>query len=321
MHDGMPNRFALDKLIAVTLRLPCDRPFSAREARELGIKYDVLRAAVSAGLLRHPIRGVYASPCLVDDLDHRIAVLRLVVPPDYVVTDRTAAWLWGAELALAPGDHLSVPLVSVFAPPGRRLRTDVTASGERMLPGCDIVELNGLMVTTPLRTACDLGRLLHRDYALAAMDALLRLARFSVEELITEALRFKGYRGVVQLRVLAPLVDGGAQSPQESILRLRWIDVGLPTPETQIEVPAPGGGWYYLDLGNRERRLAAEYDGPEFHGADRADHDQARRSWATDTDRWTIVVARKHNIHGRDQDIHVLLRQANQRALHRLLLR
>ena len=40
---------------------------------------------------------------------------------------------------------------------------------------------------------------------------------------------------------LAPFVDPDSQSPGESILRLRWLDVGLPRPRCQVEVPAPGG--------------------------------------------------------------------------------
>ena len=47
--------------------------------------------------------------------------------------------------------------------------------------------------------------------------------------------RFRGFRGVVQLRCLAPLGDGRAESPGESALRLHWYDAGLPTPE-------PSGG-------------------------------------------------------------------------------
>ncbi len=101
----------------------------------------------------------------------------MVVPEDCVVTDRTAAWLWGAGSALAPNDHLKVPKASVFAPPGRRLRNNLTASGERMLTDRDVVELGGLLVTTSLRTACDLARLLHRDQAWRRWTGCLRWAR------------------------------------------------------------------------------------------------------------------------------------------------
>jgi hypothetical protein len=304
-----------DRLIEVYLKLPRDRPFTSATARALGAGWTDLRRLVTTGLLRHPVHGVYCSAGLSDDLDHRIDVLRLVVPDDCVVTDRTAGWLWRAPMILAPGDHLETPRISVFAPPGRRLRNELVASGERSLAARDVMQIRGLRVTTPLRTACDLGRLLHRDQALAAMDALASLRVFTVEQLLLEVARFKHYRGVVQLRALTPLVDPCAGSPGESVLRLRWYDVGLPRPECQVRISAPHGGFYLLDIGHRERRLGAEYDGEEFHGEEQQEHDRARREWARSHERWTIVVARRHNLFGKDQDIERLLQQGNRDAL------
>ena len=69
------------------------------------------------------------------------------------------------------------------------------------------MEVLGLRVTTPLRTACDLGRLLSRDRAFAALDTMLRLGAFDAEELWAETERFRGMRGVRQLRAFAPLAD------------------------------------------------------------------------------------------------------------------
>lgn len=298
-----------DVLLEQLHELPADRPFTSREADQRGVHNHVRRALVAAGLLRRPVRGVFVRADLVDTLDLRIQILKLVVPADCVVTDRSAAWLWGATMVLAPGAHLAPPPVSVFAPPGRRLRNGLSDSGERRLSRRDVVELDGLQVTTPLRTACDAARLLHRDQAIGVMDMLARLGRFSVEHLATELQRFKGYRGIVQARVLAPLVDPRAESPMESVLRLRWIDAGLPTPECQIEVPAPNGS-YFLDIGSREHRFAAEYDGEAFHGTDDDEHDAARREWARGEGggRWTIVVARRDNVFGRKQDAEQVLR-------------
>ena len=152
-------------------------------------------ASSTDGLLRHPVRGLYVRAEVEDSLSLRIQMLRLVVPRDCVVTDRTAAWLWGAAAALAPGDHLVTPAISVFAPPGRRLRNGLVDSGERRLSPDDVQELDGLLVTTPLRTACDVARLLPPDHALAAMDALAAVGPFTVDELNAEVARFKGYRG------------------------------------------------------------------------------------------------------------------------------
>ncbi|WP_275742672.1 hypothetical protein [Nocardioides sp. YIM 152315] len=285
-------------------------PFVTQDALEAGASYTWLRRWCELGLLCRPVRGVYHSPCLTDDLMLRIGVLRLVVPDECVVTDRTAGWLWGAEMVLAPGDHVVTPAVSVFSPPGHRLRNGLVDSGERRLRPQDVVELDGLRVTVPLRTACDLGRLLHRDQAFAALDSLARLGRFTLDELSLSVQRYRGYRGVVQLRTLVPFVDAGAQSPGESILRLRWLDTGLPRPSCQVPVPSPYGGSYAIDIGTAGERFGAEYDGEEFHGEDRAAHDADRRAWARDEYGWTLVVARRGNVFGRARDIETRLRQA-----------
>ena len=44
-----------------------------------------------------------------------------------------------------------------------------------------------------------------------------------------------GTRGVRRLRSVLKLVDGGAESPQESRVRMLFMRAGLPAPETQIE--------------------------------------------------------------------------------------
>jgi hypothetical protein len=305
------RQVALLRLLDV---LPSDRPFTTAEAMACGVSARCLREATRAGLLTHPMRGVYFWACLSDTLALRIDCLKLVVPAECVVTDRTAAWLWGASMALNPGAHLSVPAVSVFCPPGHRLRNGLVASGERTFAPGDVAELAGLHVTAPLRTACDLGRLLHRDQAFAAMDALAGLRSFPVDELVAATGRFAGYRGVVQLRSLAPFVDPDSQSPGESILRLRWLDVGLPRPKCQVEVPAPSGGSYWVDIGLEGERFGAEYDGEDFHTEDDAEHDEGRRDWMRRTESWTIVVARKANIHGPHQDIHQMLVKAAREA-------
>jgi hypothetical protein len=84
-----------DRLIELFLKLPQDRPFTTATARDAGAAWTDLRRLIAEGLLRHPVKGVYCSNQVPDDLDNRIDVLRLVVPEDCVVTDRTAGWLWG----------------------------------------------------------------------------------------------------------------------------------------------------------------------------------------------------------------------------------
>ena len=309
-HRPMANSF-LDYLDARDLPVPLDRPFLRAEAMDRGLTSHALRVLLRRGLLISPLSGVYYAPTLSDDLTLRLACLRLVMPEDGVVCDRTAGWLHGAPRILAPGSHLEVPRVSVFLPEtGRRLRNVLSDSGSRQLTDSDVVEVGGIPVTTPLRTACDLGRLLHRDQALAALDSLLRLGHFSRERLIVEVVRFRGMRNVTRLRELAPLADGRAESPGESILRLRWLDcTDLPRPDLQVEVDGPWGV-YRLDLAVEGLGFGAEYDGVEWHGPDQEAHDEERRGNMRDSLGWQIEVFMGVDIHGAAQCADVRLRRA-----------
>jgi hypothetical protein len=291
-------------LMDLLRRLPPDAPFTTAHAKACGLSLVHLRLLVADGLLVRPLRGVYHLASIADCTALRVAVVRLVTPEAAVVTDRTAAWVLGGEHVLEPGAHLVVPQVTMFCLPGSRLRNKLVDSGQRMLRPEDIEVIGGLRVTTPLRTACDVGRLLHRDQAIGVMDALAALGQFTVEQLVAEVDRFKGFRGV---RQLAPVVDRKSGSPGEGTMRLRWLDAGLPKPECQVEVPAPGGGSYFIDMGLPDRKLGGEYFGEEFHGEDAEEHDEARLDWLRTAEDWTIVVARKHNVYGHAQDVDGLL--------------
>ena len=61
------------------------------------------------------------------------------------------------------------------------------------------------------------------------------------------------------------LVDAGAQSPQETWLRLQLVKVGLPTPQTQIPVRDEFGDVItYLDMGWPNVKVAVEYGDQQY---------------------------------------------------------
>ena len=66
-----------------------------------------LRQLVRDGALRRPLREVYVDATLDDSIELRARSAALVVSKSAVVTDRSAAWLWGVD-ALRPVD-LDVP--------------------------------------------------------------------------------------------------------------------------------------------------------------------------------------------------------------------
>ncbi|MFT4286205.1 hypothetical protein [Nocardioides sp.] len=285
-----------------TFPLPQEAPFTLAMAREAGVSRWQLARLMAEGLLRSPVRGVYVSTALGDSLRLRVACLRLVVPQDCVVVDRHAGWVLGADMVLAPGEHLELRPVSIFRPSGNgRVRNGITRSGERWLREEDVVEVDGLRVTTPIRTAWDLGRVRWPEPAIAGIDQMLRLGAFTLEELLAGVEQFRGQRWVTTLRAIAPLGDGRAESPPESILRLRCVQNRLPmTP--QLEVRRGGTFLARLDLGNEELMVAAEYDGVEWHSSpEQLERDRSRRTAAAD-DGWLIEVFVKENLFGRTAD-------------------
>jgi hypothetical protein len=197
-----------------------------------------------------------------------------------------------------------------------RLRNGLCDSGSRMFLPSDVARVEGLNISTPLRTALDLGRFLHRDRAIGALDSVLRLGVFTKEELVAGVERFKGMRGVRQLRALAPVADGRSESPGESTLRLRWLDnPSLPPPEPQISLRVNGVEVYRIDLGVRELRYGCEYDGEEFHqdeAADRRRRDDLRGRFG-----WDVEGVRKVNLTGPTDDIQRILHDGIRRARRR----
>lgn len=303
-----------------TFPLPLDRPFTTADAAAAGISRGRLGSLLDRGLIRRLLRGVYVAAQEPDGILLRARALSLVVPDCAVVTDWTACWLHAG--VLPPGGHLQVPPVSIFRLPGKgRLKSQLCESGERALTPEDLTVLEGLTVTTPLRTAHDLGRLAGRDWAMAGLDAMLRLGDFSKDELVADVERYRRQRGVVQLRDLAPRADPRAESPGESVLRLRWTDLSsLPQPTPQVPVADETGRVLYrIDLGVEELRFGAEYDGEEHHSSDEdRERDRVRRGDLYDRFDWMTEPVRKANVFGVTRDVERILHEGIRNARRRL---
>jgi len=214
-----------------------------------------------------------------------------------IITGVAASALHGAEWV---DDDVPVELLwnSTHPPEGIVVRNERIGEDEQM-------RVAGLPVTTPARTAFDLGRYLRRGQALARLDALMRAAPFSIEDVMLLTKRYKGARGVAKLKAILPLVDGGAASPQESRLRLLFIDAGLPKPTTQIAIYDEWGNYVRtIDMGWEDFKVGAEYDGDQ-HRTNRAQYVKDMRVWPELARlRWHVVRAIKED---RDDD---LVRQA-----------
>lgn len=220
--------------------------------------------------LRSRFRAIYPDVYLAD---HSVSSLRC---------RSEAAWLWSGRRGVLAGlaaaalhgsdwidddEHIELIWRNPHPPAGIITRNQRIAHDE-------VTRVAGLPVTTPARTAFDLGRLLRYHGAVARLDALMRAAPFSGEDVRLLAKRYPGARGLRQLRAVLPLVDAGAASPKETWLRLLLINAGLPTPTTQIPVHEDWRLVGLLDMGWENYKVAAEYDGDQ--------HRTSRRQYAKD---------------------------------------
>ena len=119
-------------------------------------------------------------------------------------------------------------------------------------------------VTTPARTAFDIGRRDDETTAVIRLDALANATRLDGEDVLRVASHHRRAREIVQLRTAAELMDAGAESPQETRTRLLLVRSGLRRPQTQIVVRDDFGvPFARIDMGWEELLVGVEYDGPQ----------------------------------------------------------
>jgi hypothetical protein len=119
----------------------------------------------------------------------------------------------------------------------------------------------GMRVTTPARTAFDLGRRLRLEDGVQRIDALMNATDVKVADVEAVIARHPGVRGLSQLRETLALVDGGAESPYESLTRLLLVQAGFPRPQTQIRVIDKHGNVWRIDMGWPEWLVGVDFEG------------------------------------------------------------
>jgi hypothetical protein len=223
--------------------------------------------------------------------NHTAVHPRVYLPNDaeqtlYVST--VAAWLWTGRRGVIAGRAAaalhgakwvdpSTP-VDVIAEHTRR-RDGVAVHEERIAPD-EITHVGELPVTTPVRTAFDIARHLPRDVAVVHLDALAAATGVTLADVLLLSQRYRGARGIRRARVALALMDGGAQSPGETRLRLTLIDDGLPAPRTQIRV-SDGHNEAFIDMGYDEPMVGLDYEG--------AHHSQNRGQYVYDIGRADLI--------------------------------
>lgn len=192
---------------------------------------------------------------------------------DLTTIDRArAAWLWSGRKAVVAGLSASalhgakwvgpetpVELIHTNRRPPRlvSVHTDQLRLGETQL-------VLGLPTTTPARTAFDIGRRYAFVPAVQRIDALMNATDVKVEDVQAVMLEHRGSRGLRKLTKVLDYVDGGSESPYESLTRVTLVSNGFPRPQTQIRV-LDEGGWVIarVDMGWPDWRVCVEFDGAQ----------------------------------------------------------
>ena len=138
-----------------------------------------------------------------------------------------AAWLWSGRHATLAGLSAAAMHGSLWIDPG--LPAELMRRGDEVdgivihrdkLADDEICLVDGMLTTTPARTGYDLGRRKNLTQAVIRLDALARATGLCRRDVDPLGARHRGARGVVQLRRALDLMDGGAESPQETRTRL-----------------------------------------------------------------------------------------------------
>lgn len=185
-------------------------------------------------------------------------------------------------------DDFSIELVRPATGSGRPAKGTITHRFD--IDPADWCIVDGVRVTTPLRTAFDIGRMQPPWRALGYLDALTRATELDTRDLARYADAQRRRRHVRQIRELAPLVDARAESPPESWVRLLMVRSELPTPDLQIVVTNRSGNPFVrIDLGYEALKIGVEYDGEDFHSSqEQSARDESRDASLRELG-WTMI--------------------------------
>ena len=201
----------------------------------------------------------------------------------------------GAILGIASPWERDARELDVIVPGQAERRDGGIRVHQSRLPAHHVIEVRGIRVTTPARTAVDLARGEPPERALVPLDSAARLLvaaqaglwtpgattavtartarawREAVRDpVLVEAARAAlreaygqvfGWPGTRVVREVLDLVDPASESAFESWSRGVMLQAALPSPEVGVAVRGASGAEYWADFLWRGRRLIGEADG------------------------------------------------------------
>lgn len=253
---------------------------------EVAAAHGIGRARLTGRTFVRVTPGAYLAAADAGDLAQRCQALQHV-RPDAVISRWTAVSLLGLPRPPARRDEPLHALVPAATAPLRRRGVRSHQSSSPITP----VVVDGVRLTRPVRTWCDLARDRASVQELVVVaDGMARRWPSVVGHLEAAVASAGGARGVATARRALGLVDPRAESAMESWVRVVLALAGLPAPVPQLVVTDERSRFVArVDLAWPEDRLVVEYDG---------EHHRDRATWMKDLRRreelerlgWTVLV-------------------------------
>jgi very-short-patch-repair endonuclease len=168
----------------------------------------------------------------------------------------------------------------------------------------------GAVVTSPVRTAYDLGRQPDIAEAVVGIDALANVRRFDPPTCSRSCSAIRVSAGSRGLRRAVALSDRRAGSPMETRLRLILVLAGLPPPEVQFPVlDDVRRRAVWLDLAYPDQRIGIEYEGADHGRPERVLLDAGRYTRLVDAG-WRIYRFTKYQVYAEPDEIAAVIQRA-----------
>lgn len=263
--------------------------FTVARARAAGVTPDRLRASD----LWMPFHGTRARTPL--DVFDRLGLLLRTLPEHAFVCGTTAALCWGLPLPLHERRR-ATELLQIGVPQSHtRIRRPGIRGRRLHVVDDDVIVLSGMRVLAPPRMWIDVSDRLALEDLVALTDHALAWRRpmISAEELALAARRFAGSRGSAKRRTALLYCDDRAESPPESIVRVLFLEAGLPRPECNVEIHDGRRFVARVDMLFRDAKLIVEYDGDHHRDPHQWSRDQSRRAELESLGYRVTVVTRR----------------------------
>lgn len=253
----------MDDTLALLLGRFCC--FLRRDALAAGLGDKALRRLVQAGRLHRVRHGAYTLRAHWEGLsavERHLLVARCALRTagtEVALSHTSAAAAHGAPVWGLPLED--VHLVRLDRRTGRReagVRQHRSQVGAR-----EVVEVDGMRVTSPARTCLDITTICGVEVALGVVDHFLSSGKVTRRELLDRCAELRWSPGSLTTELTFRLADPGAESLGETRVRFRCYRGGLPRPVTQFEITEGARTLYRLDLAWPEHRVWIEFDGRE----------------------------------------------------------